>query len=66
MVLIENRIGKNDEFFGRDEYSNSVIIKSDKNLSGKIIEVKIRKGNQNTFFGEISHKPKIERKDFAA
>ena len=43
MVLIENRIGKNDEFFGRDEYSNSVIIKSDKNLSGKIIEVKIRK-----------------------
>ena len=43
-----------------------VIIESDKNLSGKIIEVKIQKGNQNTFFGEISHKPKIERKDFAA
>ena len=23
MVLIENRIGKNDEFFGRDEYQTS-------------------------------------------
>jgi len=66
MVLIENRIGENDEFFGRDEYSNSVIIKSNENLSGKIMEVKIQKGNQNTFFGEINHRPKIERKDFAA
>ena len=60
MVLVENRIGKNDEFFGRDEYSNSVIIKSNENLFGKIIEVKIKKGNQNTFFGEISQISKIK------
>ncbi len=66
MILIENQIGKNDEFFGRDEYSNSVIVKNNQNISGKLIEVKIQKGNQNTFFGEISQKSKLERKDFAA
>ena len=66
MILIENKIGKIDEFFGRDEYSNSVIVKNNQNISGKLIEVKIQKGNQNTFFGEISQKPKLERKDCAA
>ena len=47
-----------DEFFGRDEFSNSVIVKSKENLKGKIKNVKIINGNQNTLFGEIIQKDK--------
>ena len=53
-----------DEYFGRDEYSNSVISKSDKCLKGKIQEIKIIDGNQNTLFGEYDQK--IKNEDFAA
>ena len=42
------------EFFGRDEYSNSVIINTSENLKGKIKEVLISGGNQNTLYGEIN------------
>ena len=38
---------------GRDEYFNSVIVESNNDLTGKIKNVKILKGNQNTLFGEI-------------
>ena len=62
-VLFENRIGNKDEFFGRDEYSNSVIVKSKENLKGKIENVKIINGNQNTLFGEVASE---SRKIFAA
>ena len=37
----------------RDEYFNSVIVESNKDLTGTIQDVKILKGNQNTLFGEI-------------
>ena len=36
LVLFENRIENRNEFFGRDEFSNSVIVKSSENLKGKI------------------------------
>ena len=62
-VLFENRIGNKDEFFGRDEYFNSVIVKSKENLKGKIQNVKIINGNQNTLFGEVASE---SRKVFAA
>ena len=62
-VLFENRIGNKDQFFGRDEYSNSVIVKSKENLKGKIEKVKIVDGNQNTLFGEVVSE---SRKVFAA
>ena len=42
-----------NKYFGRDEYFNSVIVKSNIDLTGKIKNVKILKGNQNTLFGEI-------------
>ena len=42
-----------NKYFGRDEYFNSVIVKSNDNLTGKIKNVKILKVNQNTLFGEI-------------
>ena len=41
-------------FFGRDKYSNSVIINTSENLKGKIKEVYISGGNQNTLYGEIN------------
>ena len=44
---------KEDKFFGRDEHFNSVIVDSKYDLTGKIKNVKILKGNQNTFYGEI-------------
>ncbi len=62
-VLFENKVRGEEEFFGRDEFSNSVIVKSNKNLIGKIESVKIIDGNQKTLFGIIDNK--LE-KDFAA
>ena len=61
-VLFENRIDENS-FFGRDKFFNSVIVKSNKNLNGKILNVKIKNFNTNTLFGTISD---FNEKPFAA
>ena len=63
-VLFENRIGNSEEFFGRDEYSNSVIVKSKVNLKGEIKNVLIKKGNQTTLFGEVIEP--VSEKTYAA
>ena len=63
-VLFENRVGKKNEFFGRDLFSNSVITKSEKDLTGQIIEIKILSGNQNTLFGKICNESL--KKEYAA
>ena len=63
-VLFENKVKGKDEFFGRDEYSNGVIVKSTENLVGIIKRVEIVDGNQNTLFGVIEQKP--HKKQFAA
>ena len=56
-VLFENKIkGKENEFFGRDEHLNSVIVKSHNDLVGKIEVVDILDGNQNTLYGKIEKK----------
>ena len=60
LVLFENKIGSKNEFFGRDAYLNSVIVKTNENLEGKIKEVKIVSGNQNTLYGEIIQKKETE------
>ena len=52
-VLFENKTKNKIEYFGRDEYFNSVIVKSGENLIGKVKKVKINKCNHNTLFGEI-------------
>ena len=64
LVLFENKISGKDKFFGRDEFSNSVIVKSNENLIGKLVEVNIIDGNQNTLFGTIDRK--LDKKEFAA
>ena len=53
-VLFENKLKSGNRYFGRDEYFNSVIVESDKDLTGLIKNVKILKGNQNTLFGEVT------------
>ncbi len=63
-VLFENKSKDKNQFFGRDEFQNSVVVKTEENLKGKIKDVKIIDGNQNTLFGEIV--PNIDKKEFAA
>ena len=53
-VLFENKIKDGDQYFGRDEYFNSVIVESNENLVGKIKSVNVINVNQNTLFGEIN------------
>ncbi len=55
-VLFENRMVGKKEFFGRDELQNSVIVKTSEDLKGKIKNVDITGGNQNTLFGNIDFK----------
>ncbi len=64
IVLFENKIKDKNKFFGRDEFSNSVIVESSENLVGKIRDVKIISGNQTTLNGKITQG--INEKEFAA
>ena len=64
IVLFENKIYNVNKYFGRDEYSNSVIVESNENLTGKIKSVKISNVNHNTLFGEII--TNISEKNYAA
>ena len=64
LVLFENKTKNPNEYFGRDEYFNSVIVQSNESLIGKIEVVKISKVNKNTLFGEIN--PNSNKKDYAA
>tara|TARA_B100000575_G_scaffold282604_1_gene274516 strand:+ start:3294 stop:4589 length:1296 start_codon:yes stop_codon:yes gene_type:complete len=52
-VLFENKTKESNKYFGRDEYLNSVIVKSNESLVGKIKKIKITSGNHNTLYGEI-------------
>jgi len=63
-VLFENKVKNENKYFGRDEYFNSVIVKSDKDLSGQIRNVKIQSFSQNTLFGELNSMDK--QKEYAA
>ncbi len=63
-VLFENKLKDKPGLFGKDEFSNSVIVKSSENLIGKIKKVSITNGNHNTLFGSITKKE--NKRDFAA
>ena len=63
-VLFENKTKIENKYFGRDEYFNSVIVKSEIDLVGKIKNVKVLEINQNTLFGEVISN--FDQKDFAA
>tara|TARA_B100000963_G_scaffold334372_1_gene327535 strand:- start:2183 stop:3478 length:1296 start_codon:yes stop_codon:yes gene_type:complete len=63
-VLFENKMKSGNRYFGRDEYFNSVIVESNKDLTGKIRNVKILTGNQNTLIGEITSS--LDQTNYAA
>ncbi len=63
-VLFENKIRDENKYFGRDEYYNSVIVESNKNLIGQLKLVKILKINQNTLFGNVQ--TDFNQKNYAA
>ncbi len=51
-VLFENKTLKENKYFGRDEHNNSVVIPSEKDLTGQVHEILISECNQNTLFGK--------------
>ena len=57
-VLVENKLKDQKEYFGRNEYLNSVILDADEEDIGKIVKVNVEKSNQNTLFGKVKHKMK--------
>ena len=63
-VLFENKTKDGNKYFGRDEYSNSVIVRSNESLVGKIKKVKIISGNLNTLYGETFSK--FKQNNYAA
>ena len=63
-VLFENKTKFKNEYFGRDEYFNSVIVKSKSNLIGKTKNIKVLEVNQNTLFGEVVSN--FNQKNYAA
>ena len=64
LVLFENKTKNGNDYFGRDEFYNSVIVSSNENLTGKLKKINIKEINNNTMFGTID--TKIQKKDFAA
>ncbi len=59
-VLFENRVNDN-QFFGRDEFLNSIIVNCKDNIEGKIMSVRIKEFNLNTLVGDL-----VDRKNLAA
>ena len=52
-VLVENKLEKQNKFFGRNKYISPVIFDGNENDIGKIVKVKIQTSNQNTLFGLV-------------
>ena len=59
-VLFENKINDH-QFFGRDEFQNSIIVNCKDNIEGKIMSVKIKDFNLNTLVGDL-----VDSKNLAA
>ena len=62
-VLFENKLNKQNKYFGRDKFLNSVIVESNQDLTGQILNVTIKDFNHNNLFGTISSDKK---RNFAA
>ena len=59
-VLVENKMQKSFEFFGRSEYMTPVIFNGNDEDIGKIVKIKINNSNRNTLFGKIVEKSKLK------
>ena len=51
-VLVENFTEDKTQVFGRSEYMTSVMFNGNKSDIGKIVQVKIKRSNRSTLFGE--------------
>ena len=59
-VLAENKIDGQNKLFGRNQYMNAVIFKSNEENIGKILKVKIESCNQNSLFGKVEKEQNME------
>ena len=50
-VLVENKLEKQDKYFGRNKFLSPVIFDGSEEDIGKIVNIKIKTSNQNTLFG---------------
>ena len=62
-VLFENKLNNQNKYFGRDKFLNSVIVQSSEDLTGQILDIKIKDFNHNSLFGTILSNKK---RNFAA
>ena len=62
-VLFENKMKNQDKYFGRDKFLNSTVVESKENLTGQLLNVKIKNFNHNSLFGNII---KNKTRDYAA
>jgi len=62
-VLFENKLNKQNKYFGRDKFLNSVIVQSEKDLTGQILDIRINNFNHNNLFGTVLFN---EKRNFAA
>ena len=53
-VLFENKMKNQSKYFGRDKFLNSIVVESQENLTGKLLDIKINNFNHNSLFGEVS------------
>ena len=51
-VLVENLTENETQVFGRSEYMTSVVFNGNKSDIGKIVQVKVKRSNRSTLFGE--------------
>ena len=50
-ILVENKLKKQNKYFGRNKFLSPVIFSGNEKDIGKIVNVKIESSNQNTLFG---------------
>ena len=62
-VLFENKLEKQNKYFGRDKFLNSVIVESKEDLTGQMLNIKIIDFNHNSLFGKILPN---EKRNYAA
>jgi tRNA-2-methylthio-N6-dimethylallyladenosine synthase len=62
-VLFENKMKDQNKYFGRDKFLNAIVVESNEDLTGQLLNIKINNFNHNSLHGEII---RDENKNFAA
>ena len=52
-VLVENKLEKQNKYFGRNNFLSPVIFQGNDSYIGKLVKIYIESSNQNTLFGKI-------------